>query len=60
VHHVRQGHGRSGANRDYVIESVQALEALGYLHLIAARLKSESGPRKSEVSHHKSEAADAR
>lgn len=64
VHHVRQGHGRSGANRDYVIESVQALEALGYretdLHLIAARLKSESGPRKSEVSHHKLEAADAR
>jgi cation transport protein ChaC len=64
VHHVRQGHGRSGANRDYVIESVQALEALGYretdLHLIAARLKSESVPRKSEVSHHKLEAADAR
>jgi glutathione-specific gamma-glutamylcyclotransferase len=29
VHHVRQGHGRSGANRDYVLETVQALEALG-------------------------------
>jgi cation transport protein ChaC len=44
VHLVRQGHGRSGANRDYVIETVQALEALGYretdLHRIAARLLS--------------------
>jgi glutathione-specific gamma-glutamylcyclotransferase len=43
VHHVRQGHGSSGPNRDYVIETVQALEALGYretdLHLIAQRLK---------------------
>jgi len=42
VHHVRRGHGTSGANRDYVLEAVQALEALGYretdLHLIAARL----------------------
>jgi glutathione-specific gamma-glutamylcyclotransferase len=44
VHLVRQGHGRSGANRDYVIETVQALEALGYrdtdLHLLVARLSS--------------------
>jgi glutathione-specific gamma-glutamylcyclotransferase len=44
VHLVRQGHGRSGANRDYVIETVQALESLGYretdLHLLAARLLS--------------------
>ena len=43
VHHVRQGHGRSGPNRDYVLETVQALEALGYreseLHLLAAQLK---------------------
>jgi cation transport protein ChaC len=43
VHHVRQGHGRSGPNRDYVLETVQALEALGYretdLHLLAERLK---------------------
>jgi len=42
VHYVRQGHGQSGANRDYVIETVRALEALGYreteLHLLAERL----------------------
>jgi glutathione-specific gamma-glutamylcyclotransferase len=45
VHHVRQGHGSSGANRDYVLETVQALEELGYretdLHLIAEALKSQ-------------------
>ena len=50
VHYVRQGHGRSGINRDYVIETVRALEALGYreseLHRIAEQLKGvhESAP----------------
>ena len=43
VRHVRQGHGQSGPNRDYVLETVRALQALGYretdLHLIADRLK---------------------
>jgi len=43
LHHVRQGHGHSGANRDYVIATVAALEALGLreteLHLLAERLK---------------------
>ena len=43
VHYVRQGHGRSGNNRDYVVETIRALEALGYreteLHLIAEGLK---------------------
>jgi glutathione-specific gamma-glutamylcyclotransferase len=51
LHHVRQGHGRSGANRDYVIEAVEALEALGYretdLHRIAERLNSGIGTQEA-------------
>ena len=47
LHHVRAGHGSSGPNRDYVIETVRALEALGYregdLHLIAERLGGQVG-----------------
>jgi cation transport protein ChaC len=43
LHHVRQGHGQSGHNRDYVIATVKALEQLGYreteLHLLAERLR---------------------
>jgi cation transport regulator ChaC len=54
LHHVRQGHGQSGANRDYVLETVRALEALGYresdLHLLAERLAgSEVRNQKSEI-----------
>jgi cation transport protein ChaC len=41
---VRQAHGRSGNNRDYVIETVGALEALNIrdrdLHVLAERLKA--------------------
>ncbi len=40
---VRQARGRSGNNRDYVIETVKALEALNIidhdLHILAERLK---------------------
>ena len=42
VHLIRQGHGRSGPNREYVLATVKALEALGCfdrdLHLLAERL----------------------
>jgi glutathione-specific gamma-glutamylcyclotransferase len=51
LHYVRQGHGQSGPNREYVLEAVRALEALGYretdLHLLAERL----GRRETIVSH---------
>jgi len=43
MHLVRQGHGRSGNNRDYVLATVKEIEAQGYrdreLHLLAERLK---------------------
>ena len=43
LHYVRQGHGRSGACRDYVLAAVKELEALGCrdadLHTLAERLK---------------------
>jgi len=43
LHYVRQGRGRSGNNRDYVLETVKEIEAQGYrdkdLHLLAERLK---------------------
>ena len=42
LHLVRHGHGKSGQNRDYVLATVQALEAMGCrdrdLHLLAERL----------------------
>ena len=48
LHLVREGHGRSGINRDYVLSTVEALEALGCydhdLHLLAERLKSAHHP----------------
>src|ERR1700722_13025486 len=52
LHHVRQGHGQSGPNRDYVVETVRALEALGYretdLHLLAEHL---GGGQETAIKH---------
>ena len=52
LHHVRRGHGKSGPNRDYVIETVRALEALGYregeLHLLAERLGGHPSAGKTQ------------
>jgi cation transport protein ChaC len=43
VHHVRQGHGRSGPNREYVLSTIAALESLGIrdaeLRLLAEQIK---------------------
>ncbi|HEU5019146.1 MAG TPA: gamma-glutamylcyclotransferase [Pseudolabrys sp.] len=43
LHLVRQGHGRSGNNRDYVLHTVMEIERQGYrdapLHLLAELLK---------------------
>ena len=43
LHYVRQGHGRSGACRDYVLAAVKELEAHGYrddgLRRLAEQLK---------------------
>jgi cation transport protein ChaC len=42
-HFIRQGHGKSGPNREYVLETVKELEALGYreseLHQLADRVR---------------------
>jgi cation transport protein ChaC len=49
LHLVRQGHGRSGANRDYVLSTVAEIEAQGCrdpaLHHIAERLKTGREPQ---------------
>ncbi|MET0721432.1 MAG: gamma-glutamylcyclotransferase [Tardiphaga sp.] len=43
LHFVKQGHGRSGANRDYVLSTVKAIEAEGFrdpqLHQLAMMLQ---------------------
>jgi cation transport protein ChaC len=45
LRYVRQGHGRSGPNRDYVLSTVHALEAQGcrdpQLHQLAERLRDD-------------------
>jgi glutathione-specific gamma-glutamylcyclotransferase len=48
VHFVRQGHGHSGPNRDYVLATVHEIEAQGCrdpaLHQLAERLKGPHDP----------------
>ncbi len=50
LHYVRDAHGRSGANRDYVVATVAALEDMGVregeLHRLAAALR---GPEDTDV-----------
>lgn len=45
LRHVQQGHGKSGANREYVIATVKAIEAEGFrdnqLHQLAAMLHDD-------------------
>jgi cation transport protein ChaC len=48
LHHVRQGHGLSGANRDYVVATVAALEQLGYYETELHQLAQLLGPQLSE------------
>ena len=45
LRYVKQGHGKSGANRDYVLATVKAIEAEGFrdtqLHQLAAMLHDD-------------------
>ena len=45
LRHVRQGHGQSGANRDYVLSTVTELESQGFregeLHRLAELLRHD-------------------
>jgi cation transport protein ChaC len=49
VRYVRQGHGRSGNNRDYVLSTVKSIEAQGFrdrpLHDLAELLRDDSPVR---------------
>jgi glutathione-specific gamma-glutamylcyclotransferase len=46
LRYVRQGHGRSGKNRDYLLETVRSIEAQGFrdaqLHQLALMLHDEA------------------
>jgi cation transport protein ChaC len=46
LHYVRQGHGRSGNNRDYVLSTVKSIEAQGFrdepLHQLALLLHADT------------------
>jgi cation transport protein ChaC len=49
LHHVRRGHGKSGANVDYVLATIEAMHSLGIrdrgLEWLAENLKPERTPR---------------
>src|SRR5438552_2735713 len=49
LRHVLQGHGQSGANREYVLATVKAIEAEGFrdsqLHRLASMLHEAHPPR---------------
>ena len=49
AHYVRQGHGRSGNNRDYVLSTVKSIEAQGFrdpkLHQLAGLLRDDAPVR---------------
>jgi cation transport protein ChaC len=51
LHFIRQGHGKSGPNRDYVLAAIAELEALGYreteMHRLAERLRGANEPHAS-------------
>ncbi len=53
LHFVRQGHGSSGANPDYVLATVAEIEAQGIrdtdLHLLAERLKGHDSRSRSSA-----------
>src|SRR3974390_325413 len=49
LHHVRQGHGLSGANRDYVIATVASLGQLGYRETQLHQLAQMLGGQRSDV-----------
>ena len=46
LRHVLQGHGHSGANREYVLSTVRAIEAEGFrdsqLHRLAMMLRDDT------------------
>jgi cation transport protein ChaC len=52
LHLVRQGHGTSGANREYVLATVGEIEKQGFrdanLHLLAERLKGHDSRTKAK------------
>jgi cation transport protein ChaC len=61
LHLVRQGHGQSGPNRDYVLATVHEIETQGFrdagLHLLAERLRTGPDPTVAPAARDKSAGA---